>query len=292
MAYFELYCLETKTLFSSLCRFYSDGKESKEGLWSVNDPMSKSYKLSLPSALKPDNLLAGNRIRYTDASKIINSKSKSFKVSSWYRTILDPGSEIVLKWNWVFIVSCMVALFIDPLYFFVPTIGGDVSYPCARTDTRLRILVTFFRTIADLFYLLHIFIKFRTGFISPNSSTRVFGRGELVMDPKAIAWRYLKSDFIIDLIATLPLPQIVIWFVMPATRSYRFDHSNNDLALIVLLQYIPRFYLIIPLSSQIVKATGVVTKTAWAGAAYNLLLYMLASHVWIPFLILPLFHMI
>lgn len=34
-----------------------------------------------------------------------------------------------------------------------------------------------------------------------------------------------------------------------------------------------------PLSSQIIKATGVVTKTAWAGAAYNLLLYMLASHV-------------
>lgn len=49
--------------------------------------------------------------------------------------------------------------------------------------------------------------------------------------------------------------------------------------LIVLLQYVPRLYLIFPLSSQIIKATGVVTKTAWAGAAYNLLLYMLASHV-------------
>jgi cyclic nucleotide gated channel len=256
-----------------LCRFYSEGKESKEAKWAVNDPMSKSYKLSLPSALRPDNLLPGNRLRYTDASK-----SKSSKVS-WYKTILDPGSEIVLKWNWVFIVSCMVALFIDPLYFFVPAIGGDKNYPCARTDTSLSILVTFFRTIADLFYLLHIFIKFRTGFIAPNSSTRVFGRGELVMDPKAIAWRYIKSDFIIDLIATLPLPQIVIWFVISTTKSYRFDHNNNAIALIVLLQYIPRFYLIIPLSSQIVKATGVVTKTAWAGAAYNLLLYMLASHV-------------
>lgn len=31
--------------------------------------------------------------------------------------------------------------------------------------------------------------------------------------------------------------------------------------------------------SQIIKAVGVVTKTAWAGAAYNLLLFMLASHV-------------
>jgi cyclic nucleotide gated channel len=73
--------------------------------------------------------------------------------------------------------------------------------------------------------------------------------------------------------------QIVIWFIIPATRNQETDHNNNALALIVLLQYVPRLYLIFPLSSQIVKATGVVTKTAWAGAAYNLLLYMLASHV-------------
>lgn len=73
--------------------------------------------------------------------------------------------------------------------------------------------------------------------------------------------------------------QIVIWFIIPATRSPQADHSNNALALIVLIQYVPRLYLIFPLSSQIIKATGVVTKTAWAGAAYNLLLYMLASHV-------------
>lgn len=73
--------------------------------------------------------------------------------------------------------------------------------------------------------------------------------------------------------------QIVIWFIIPATRNRETDHNNNALALIVLLQYVPRLYLIFPLSLQIVKATGVVTKTAWAGAAYNLLLYMLASHV-------------
>lgn len=71
----------------------------------------------------------------------------------------------------------------------------------------------------------------------------------------------------------------MIWFVIPATRSSHAAHTNNALVLIVLLQYIPRLYLIFPLSSHITKATGVVTKTAWAGAAYNLLLYMLASHV-------------
>lgn len=75
------------------------------------------------------------------------------------------------------------------------------------------------------------------------------------------------------------LGQIVIWFIIPAIKSSHSDHTTNTLVLIVLLQYVPRLYLIFPLSSQLIKATGVVTKTAWAGAAYNLVLYMLASHV-------------
>ncbi|XP_073223480.1 probable cyclic nucleotide-gated ion channel 14 [Cicer arietinum] len=65
---------------------------------------------------------------------------------------------------------------------------------------------------------------------------------------------------------------IVIWFIMPTIRSSHADHTNNALVLIVLLQYVLRLYMIFPLSSQIVKATGVVTKTAWVGAAYNLVL--------------------
>ena len=56
-------------------------------------------------------------------------------------------------------------------------------------------------------------------------------------------------------------------------------HTNNALAMIVLIQYVPRLFLIFPLNARIVKATGVLANTAWVGAAYNLLLYMLASHV-------------
>ncbi|GMH19194.1 hypothetical protein Nepgr_021035 [Nepenthes gracilis] len=73
--------------------------------------------------------------------------------------------------------------------------------------------------------------------------------------------------------------RIVVWFIIPADRNPHTDHNNNALALIVLLQNVPRLYQILPLNFQIVQATGVVTKTAWAGAVYNLLLYMLAGHV-------------
>ncbi|KAF6157359.1 hypothetical protein GIB67_004297 [Kingdonia uniflora] len=168
----------------------------------------------------------------------------------------------------------MLALFIDPLYFYLPSVGGPV---CLENDIALRIFVTFWRSVADFFYLMNVGIKFRTAFVAPSS--KVFGRGELVRDSKAIAMRYLKADFIIDLAATLPLPQIIIWFIMPAVKSTTADHANNTLVLIVLLQYVPRLFLMFPLNKRIIKTTGVVTKTAWAGAAYNLLLYMLASHV-------------
>lgn len=249
-----------------LVRFHSNEKQHREGECAKFEPLQidKTYKIATP-LLKPETLKSGS-------SKVFPEDHEP-----WRKRILDPGGDLVLQWNRVFIFSCLVALFVDPLYFYLPTVGGTLSNSCIRTDLELGIVVTCFRTVADIFYLLHMIIKFRTAYVAPSS--RVFGRGELVMDPKKIARRYIRSDFFIDLIATLPLPQIVIWFIIPATRSPRTDHNNNALALIVLLQYIPRLYIIFPLSSQIIKATGVVTKTAWAGAAYNLLLYMLASHV-------------
>lgn len=51
------------------------------------------------------------------------------------------------------------------------------------------------------------------------------------------------------------------------------------LRLSIIFQFLLRLYLTFPLSSQIVKATGLVVEAAWAGAAYNLMLFMLASHV-------------
>lgn len=74
------------------------------------------------------------------------------------------------------------------------------------TDDEAANKITVFRSLNDVFYFLHIFMKFRTAFVAPSS--RVFGRGELVMDPRQIAIRYLKTDFIVDFTAALPLPQV------------------------------------------------------------------------------------
>lgn len=66
---------------------------------------------------------------------------------------------------------------------------------------------------------------------------------------------------------------------MPAINGSDYNVKNTTFGVVLVFQYALRMYLIVPLSNKIIKAAGVVAKTAWGGAAYNLLLYMLASHV-------------
>ncbi|KAL2900582.1 putative cyclic nucleotide-gated ion channel 16, partial [Bienertia sinuspersici] len=192
----------------------------------------------------------------------------------WWTKIHDPRSEFITKWQNLFLITCLITLFLDPLYFYVPTICGVA---CLSSNLQLLVFVTFVRTIADFLYLIHIFLKFKTAFVSRNS--RVFGRKELVTDPKAIAFRYLTSSFILDVAAMLPLPQLMLWFVVPALKSVSKAHSNHTVAFIVLLQFIPRLFVMIPLNRKIVNSTGIAAKNAWSGAVYNMLLFILAGHV-------------
>ncbi|KAI9073223.1 hypothetical protein K1719_044832 [Acacia pycnantha] len=194
-------------------------------------------------------------------TKILASKMK----------ILDPQGSFLQKWNKIFVIACVLAVSVDPLFFYIPII--DVSTKCLSLNKPLQIIASVLRTFFDLFYILHIAFKFRTGFIAPSS--RVFGRGELIDDPKAIAKRYLSSYFIIDVLSIIPLPQA---FLLPMRFSVPSE-EKDWLKYAIFIQYVPRFLRIYPLFTEVTRTSGILTETAWAGAAYNLFLYMLASHV-------------
>lgn len=120
------------------------------------------------------------------------------------KRVLDPRNPFVQNWNKFFVVSCLVAVFVDPLFFYLPIVVEDDV--CIRIERKLAIAVTVLRSITDTLYLIHMALQFRTAYIAPSS--RVFGRGELVVDPHQIARRYLKKDFWLDLAAVLPIPQV------------------------------------------------------------------------------------
>ncbi|OIT04668.1 PREDICTED: cyclic nucleotide-gated ion channel 1 [Nicotiana attenuata] len=191
------------------------------------------------------------------------------------KKMLDPQGPFLQKWNKIFVLSCVIAVSLDPLFFYIPVIDNDNK--CLHLDRKMEVTASVLRSITDIFYLLHIVLQFRTGFIAPSS--RVFGRGVLIEDAWEIAKRYLSSYFLIDILAVLPLPQVVILVVIPRLRGARSLNTKNLLKFVVFFQYIPRLLRVYPLYKEVTRTSGILTETAWAGAAFNLFLYMLASHV-------------
>ncbi|KAA8544071.1 hypothetical protein F0562_021752 [Nyssa sinensis] len=118
------------------------------------------------------------------------------------RSVLDPRGQAAGLWNKVFFVAGLVSLFIDPLFFFLPVTEPEM---CFTSDLSLQVTLTIIRSVTDVFYIIHIVVQFRTAYVAPSS--RVLGRGELVIDPWKIAYRYLVKDFWVHLMAALPLPQ-------------------------------------------------------------------------------------
>ncbi|KAF9589099.1 hypothetical protein IFM89_018830 [Coptis chinensis] len=125
--------------------------------------------------------------------------SEDLKVSE--RKIFDPQDKFLQSWNRLFVISCILAVSVDPLFFYLPFLRPT----CLDIDHDLAKVATALRTAIDAFYVIHMVFQFRTAYIAPSS--RVFGRGELVIDPAQIAKRYLRGLFIVDLLSVLPLPQ-------------------------------------------------------------------------------------
>ncbi|KAL2541099.1 putative cyclic nucleotide-gated ion channel 15 [Abeliophyllum distichum] len=224
-----------------------------------------------PSSRKggTDAVKSGKSLKAKVLSRVFSEDYERVK-----KKILDPRGPTIRRWNKIFLVACLVSLFVDPLFFYLPVVEENV---CINIGFTLEVVLTIIRSIADIFYMVQIFVRFRTAYVAPSS--RVFGRGELVIDSSKIAIRYLQKSLWLDVIAALPLPQVLIWGIIPNLRGSTMANTKNVLRFFIIFQYLPRLYIIFPLSSQIVKSTGVVTQTAWAGAAYNLMLYMLASHI-------------
>ncbi|KAG4150401.1 hypothetical protein ERO13_D04G002500v2 [Gossypium hirsutum] len=218
-------------------------------------------------------------------SERIKAIRKSFKSSSFNhvvakgfgssKKVLDPQGPFLQRWNKIFVLSCIIAVSIDPLFFYVPVVNDDKK--CLALDEKMETTACVLRSFTDIFYIIHIIFQFRTGFIAPSS--RVFGRGVLVEDSQAIAKRYLRSYFLIDVLAVLPLPQLVILIIIPEMSGLKSLNTKNLLKIVVLFQYLPRVFRIYPLYKEVTRTSGILTETAWAGAAFNLFLYMLASHV-------------
>ncbi|XP_022726287.1 probable cyclic nucleotide-gated ion channel 20, chloroplastic isoform X5 [Durio zibethinus] len=119
--------------------------------------------------------------------------------------VMNPHAKVVQQWNKFFAISCLMAVFIDPLFFFLLSVQKDnkcmvINWPATKAFVVLR-------SMTDCIYILNMLLQFRLAYIAPES--RVVGAGELVDHPKKIAVNYLSGYFFLDLFVVLPFPQRV-----------------------------------------------------------------------------------
>ncbi|RWW29772.1 hypothetical protein GW17_00005707 [Ensete ventricosum] len=163
--------------------------------------------------------------------------------------VLDPRSEKVRRWNRLILLARAVAVAVDPLFFYVLSIGRR-GVPCLYMDGSLLAIVTALRTAADGVHLVHVWLQFRVAYVSRESL--VVGCGKLVWDARLIAAHYLRSlrGFWFDVFVILPVPQ-----------------------------FLPKVYHSICVMRRMQKVTGYIFGTIWWGFGLNLIAYFIASHV-------------
>uniref|UniRef100_A0A803MS26 Cyclic nucleotide-binding domain-containing protein n=1 Tax=Chenopodium quinoa TaxID=63459 RepID=A0A803MS26_CHEQI len=119
--------------------------------------------------------------------------------------------------------------------------------------------------------------KFRLAYVAPESM--VVGTGVLVDQPSKIARHYVTGYFFIDFFAALPIPQIIILFILPTyLGSSGANYAKNLLRFAILVQYIPRLYRFLPLLVG-QSPIGFVFESAWENFVINLLTFVLSGHV-------------
>ena len=89
------------------------------------------------------------------------------------------------NWRKTVLFVCVLALAVDPLFFFIPVI--DSHKFCFTLDKKLGVAVCVLRTLIDVFYVIHFIFHCITELVAPRSRASL--RGELVVHSKAIRKR-------------------------------------------------------------------------------------------------------
>ncbi|KAG5229728.1 cyclic nucleotide-gated ion channel [Salix suchowensis] len=142
-------------------------------------------------------------------------------INSYIPGVMNPHAKVVQEWNKFFVISCLGAIFVDPLFFILLSVKQEEK--CIVINWGMAKAIVFLRCLIDAIFLLNILLQFRLAYVAPES--RVVGAGELVDHPKKIAKHYLRGFFFIDLFVVLPLPQRLIHCLHHACHnsSYKND---------------------------------------------------------------------
>ncbi|XP_057528434.1 cyclic nucleotide-gated ion channel 4 [Amaranthus tricolor] len=184
------------------------------------------------------------------------------------------GAAWIQEWNRIFLLVCVTGLFVDPLFFYALSISE--AYICLFVDGWFAIMVTALRCMTDVLHVWNMWLQFKVA-KNPASGGRLGDKN----DTKTGRFGFFKArdSFFFDLLVILPLPQIVLWVVIPILLKRGSTDAVTTVFLIMFLfQYLPKLYHSVCLLRRMQKFSGYVFGTVWWGFALNMIVYFVASH--------------
>ncbi|KAM1142277.1 hypothetical protein ACFX19_042824 [Malus domestica] len=185
-------------------------------------------------------------------------------------------------WNSIFVISCVFAVSLDPLFFYVVNVNQDEK--CLHTDKKLEIVALVMRSLTDVIFVVHLICEISYSVQKTmekneevkqtwGNSSKKWEARELIQYARKIAQNMSWLSVIIDVLALVPLPQLIILMFYPKEGS-GFVENTMFVNVFLLGQYVPRIFRI-HLSAKAFKMMNGI----WPKGLFNLFLYILAGHV-------------
>ncbi|XP_071725871.1 cyclic nucleotide-gated ion channel 4-like [Rutidosis leptorrhynchoides] len=184
---------------------------------------------------------------------------------------LDPTSPWVQEWNRVFLLVCIMSLFIDPLFFY--TLSISEACMCVFVDGWFAVTVTVLRCMMDVLHLWSMWLHFKMNRWWRVSLPR--------QHRNMVGWfvAVAKNQFLLDVFIILPIPQLVLWVVIPALlQEGSTTYVMTVFLIMFLFQFLPKIYHFIRFLRRMQSLSGYVFGTVWWGIVLNLVAYFVASH--------------
>ncbi|KAJ6373763.1 hypothetical protein OIU78_029447 [Salix suchowensis] len=231
-------------------------------------------------------------------------------INSYIPGVMNPHAKVVQEWNKFFVISCLGAIFVDPLFFILLSVKQEEK--CIVINWGMAKAIVFLRCLIDAIFLLNILLQFRLAYVAPES--RVVGAGEIgvesivrgvkkksVLNPAEDVKIYMslcnfnpgehKDDYgpYTQVSSSKSVSDCMkyggfhIWrYITLLLLLLKEFHSNgaiyakNLLQTVILVQYIPRLFRFIPL---LIGPNGFIFETALANFFINLFTFVLSGHI-------------
>ncbi|KAL6127559.1 hypothetical protein ACLB2K_070924 [Fragaria x ananassa] len=166
----------------------------------------------------------------------INGGHSILSQTNWptFKELFDPQAAFIAMWYKIFVISCLISVTTDPLFFYIPYINKDKK--CIGRDKSAGTASLVLRSLADMTFITHILHEIRvcSNIVVSEISKRgkpgwVWKKAELLDFAKAISQKisWLSISIIIDFIAVLPIPQVLgaFWYFLSIQREESCWHK-------------------------------------------------------------------